>query len=161
MIHQTFSECNHVKNGSLTKGLTYCFTFSVLFVLNLYIIVPSNIRVLPRNDPRQIKWRFASTISTSFLSTCFYPLCFCENNKVDVYDYNQKGDMNLPAIAYMGWARWRSGYVRVLLHTAVLFIGPLFVIFFRAYLRTTTTFTKRRNDGRKGRRTRRKRRGGN
>ena len=139
MIPQAFYECHHVKSTSLTMALTYCLTFSVIFVLSLYIIVPSNIRILPRNDSRQIKWRFVSVISTSILSTYFYPMCFCQDDETD--------GLNLPVMAYMGWIKWKSIHFRVLLHTMVLFIGPLFIMLFRAYLKTKSAFANGKNNG--------------
>lgn len=80
---------------SLTFASVYALIISSVFVLNLYLLVPKSIQKLPRNDPRQIKWRIFSVLATVILCIATYPLTFCHIN-----DHNE--DFSMVAT---GWKR--------------------------------------------------------
>jgi membrane protease YdiL (CAAX protease family) len=65
----------------------YAFVLATMFVLNLYLLVPTSVSKLPRYNERQIKWRILSVIITCSIGIISYPYIFC-NGFVgfDVFD---------------------------------------------------------------------------
>jgi len=94
----------------------FAICVSTLFVLNLYLLVPSRIRKLPRNDTIHIQWRSFSTLITVLVSIILYPLLFCQAH---VDEFSSHG-ASLWEI--LGWSNWT---LTPLLHAMVLYLGPI------------------------------------
>ena len=58
----------------ITTVWLYCVIVSLIFVLNLYLLVPPHVRrFLPRNHPTHIRWRLLSVVISSFLAIAIQP----------------------------------------------------------------------------------------
>jgi len=57
----------------IARTVTYCFFVSFSFVFNLYLLVPSKVRRLPRNDPLHIRWRLLSVCLSTLVAIRIQP----------------------------------------------------------------------------------------
>lgn len=65
----------------------YAFALATMFVLNLYLLVPTSVSKLPRYNERQIKWRLLSVIITCSIGIISHAYIFCNGFiGVDVVD---------------------------------------------------------------------------
>jgi len=96
-------------------AVTFCLALSVGFVASLYILVPSNVRNLGRNDHRQVKARMVAVVVFCFIATLSFRV-FCQ-----VLNYEAWWTL-------MGLVNWKTSRdVKVLWHSMQLFLGPLTV----------------------------------
>ena len=84
-------------------------------------LVPPSVRKLERNDPRQIKWRMFAVTSVCITATVLYPRIFC----VRVEENTEKFPAVISALALMGWNLDVASVIGVLLHTLLLYTGPM------------------------------------
>jgi prenyl protein peptidase len=98
----------------LVRSLVYCMVCATSFVLSLYVIVPSHVRRLDRDDALQIKWRTAATLTVCAIALAVYPRVFPVS----------------PRRVLLTSLLWDQGNAcaRVLLHSALLFFGPLVLL---------------------------------
>jgi prenyl protein peptidase len=94
-------------------AILYCCVLAVSFVGSLYILVPLSVQRLPRDSARHIQWRSAATGLVGILAWWSYPWLFCDEW---AYQYQ-------PIVQVLQRDSLACG--RVLLHTLVLFMGPL------------------------------------
>jgi len=103
---------------SPTFSLIYCLASSACYVLILYIIVPSQIRCLPRNHTSHIKWRMSAVCAYTLLATLLHPLIFCSNSEGILDGFGS-------AMKSLGWSwQWKRDTI-VILHAISLFLGPI------------------------------------
>lgn len=131
--------CNH-RSVALRDCIAFASAASLLFVLNLYLLVPKSIRKLSRDDTRQIKWRMCSVLITIIFNLAVYPFFFCENDKV--HDDNEHVKTLGSILGFGGWT-WRQTFLPFC-HALVLYIGPIVT----SILRRLALFrlTKRRSN---------------
>jgi prenyl protein peptidase len=110
VIHR---DCNHVEL-TMKQAVSYCFALSVIFVGALYAN-PKRIRILERNDVRQIKWRSLTTSIVCVGSLVSYPFLFCTQRSEDPFW----------APSLLDIQRDVKAVSLVLTHTAILYFGPL------------------------------------
>lgn len=132
------SGCHHVKNYySERLTILICGLGSIVFVGALYLLVPKRVRQLNRDDPIQIQWRSLSTFLVC-LGACFvYPYFFCQDEIVDFKDDNAFSMLRI-------LLRPTNSVLGVLLHTIVLYTGPIVVRLTYLY---KSTKQQRINDG--------------
>jgi prenyl protein peptidase len=94
-------------------AVLYCCVLAVSFVASLYILVPLSVQRLPRDSARHIQWRSAATGLVGILAWWSYPWLFC-----DEWTYQYQ-----PIVQVLQRESLACG--RVMLHTIVLFMGPL------------------------------------
>lgn len=97
-------------------AFTYCLFASSIFVGSLYACVPSRIRRLDRNDPRQIRWRAAASCTASLVVSVLYPYFVCEP-----LFFHLSGSKSLPELMKYE----ASACCTVILHTTLLYVGPI------------------------------------
>lgn len=109
--------CKHIQ-PTKTKAVLYCIALSTCFVGCLYAFIPSTIRALDRNHAQQIRRRVMVVTITSAASTLIYPFVFCSDGP----------ELNNPspsALEIMGWQSSVQPLFGVLVHTALLYLGPI------------------------------------
>ena len=119
----TTSHLNNLSETSKRSLMTLAWLESgvpaLIFVLNLYIFIPSRLRGLPRNYPPVIRWRLLSALMSCILSTLW-----------SIYVLNRHGITELSQwMAYMGlsWVNINfKAWIYSLLLTATLFLGPIY-----------------------------------
>jgi prenyl protein peptidase len=87
-------------------------------VASLYVLVPSGVRKLDRDDDLHIKWRMFATSTVALLAILHYPLMICS------LDVAESSAAQKPALALLGFDRSLAPVLRVLLHTCILYLGP-------------------------------------
>jgi hypothetical protein len=103
-----------------STAIAFCGIVSSAFVASLYLLVPKHIRVLHRDDARQIRWRCFATGVVSSVSLFSFQILFCHRDTT---------------------ASTLHSIATVFVHTAVLYLGTIvqqFVICFE--------IIKRRNE---------------
>jgi len=131
MRHQS---CHHT-----TPTKVHCTLFalflSTVFVLNLYILLPSRIRQLPRNDTLHIIWRSGGTACTVLLSIVIYPMLFCHSQRQhqSEVDNLSDGSNDAPLWEILGWSHWT---LTPLLHAMILYLGPIVASVLRLHIFT-------------------------
>ena len=101
-----------VELGSATL---YCSVLSIAYVSFLYAIVPVQIRLLDRDDARQIRWRCLAVLLASMGSILSYRWLFC--SPVNESNGARMGLVFRDILVATG---------STMLHTAILYIGPIF-----------------------------------
>jgi prenyl protein peptidase len=96
------------------QAIGYSLAVSGAFVGSLYLLVPSRIRKLDRNDIRQIQWRSFATSVICVGSLASYRYMFG--------DYQQQSFMGSFSV-YNGVILGDAG--RVVLHSVTLYLGPV------------------------------------
>ena len=109
----------HFTQLSLEYAAFYCFTLSVVFVAALYLLVPSRVRNLDREDATQIKWRFFAVTAVCITATLVYPFLFCRTD-----EKNKKTNAR-SALELMGWTCEPRYVAGVLMHACLLYTGPI------------------------------------
>lgn len=104
----------NVSRTPITFALLYCSATSLGFVASLYGLVPRQVRLLDRNDPRQIQWRSFATAVVCIVSVGIFPWIFCRN----------KESQYLRATIRTGRHDVMSCGA-VVLHTVLLYFGPI------------------------------------
>lgn len=112
--------CHHT-NHSFKSILLYCSAVSSSFVLALYLLVPSHVRRLDRNNKAQIQWRSFVSLAICVFWTFSYPQFFCDPMKEMISEVYP----NKSALQYLGWSWNLPSIIVVNFHTAILFLGPL------------------------------------
>lgn len=100
----------------------YCSVLSIAYVGSLYAIVPFQIRLLDRDDARQIRWRGLAALLASLGSIVSYRWLFCS-------------EVNESSVAGI-WTALRDilgATGRTLLHAVILYIGPITTAFLRVH----------------------------
>jgi prenyl protein peptidase len=98
--------------------VTYSLMVSSAFVGSLYVMVPPKIRLLDRNNPRQIRWRVLATSAVCIGSVAAYPYLFCDDKVAEA-------SIAKPASLSTNFSFHLKVIGGVLLHTATLFLGPI------------------------------------
>ena len=132
------SSCQH-SNPSPTYVAAYCFILSTAFVGGLYV-VPKDIRRLPRDDERQIKWRMLLVLVTCLISTLLYPALFCIDGDGGEDRWKSNSiihNSSTSALRYLGWSWGARRDVAVLLHVMTLYLGPIITALARLHLAKT------------------------
>lgn len=109
-------ECVTV-HSSLGEAVTYSLMVSGAFVGSLYVLVPPKIRLLDRDNPRQIRWRVLATTAVCIGSVAAYPYLFCD----DMADISAARPASLSTFCSFHL----KAIGGVLLHTATLYFGPI------------------------------------
>jgi len=120
-------------------AVAYCCNISAAFVLSLYILVPYRVRQLDRDDPLQIKWRSVATAIVCLFAILVYPICFCAQDAADIKDDREQ---NQPVLERMGFSILRvpfKNHFGPLLHSMVLYMGPIALIVLQAKLMSEST----------------------
>jgi prenyl protein peptidase len=110
-------ECGAV-HSSLGEAVTYSLMVSSAFVGSLYVLVPPKIRLLDRDNPRQIRWRVLATTAVCIGSVAAYPHLFCDD-KVTEASIATSASLSAFCIFHL------KAIGGVLLHTATLYLGPI------------------------------------
>ena len=124
--------CHH-SNPSPTYVAVYCIALSSAFVGGLYV-VPKDVRRLPREDERQIKWRMVFVFLTCLMATLAYPTLFCVD---DNYSGQKSATKATNALRYLGWSWDTRRDLAVLLHVMTLYLGPIMTALARLHLTKT------------------------
>ena len=95
--------------------VTHALVLASMFVLNLYVLVPKSIRILSRNNTKQIKWRIASVLITVTMSVLMYPYLFCDETSDTERKSENLGDL-------LGF--WKLS-LHPLFYGMVLYTGPI------------------------------------
>ena len=116
-----------------THTYVYCLAVSLCFVGSLYVLVPSSIRKLDRDDPRQIERRTFAVCLVSALSVAAYPFLFCgpmDHTETNLSSTERMASVldllglpvafSIDSFRHHGWAT-----LIVLSHTMMLYLGPL------------------------------------
>ena len=134
----THKQC-HVGNDA--RGWFHASFLGFAYVASLYILVPRNVRALPRTDTSQIKSRMrAICLMTSFSVMVYFPLTFCslepQHFPLAPQDARpQQGDSTRTVTEIMSLQITPLlGSSVPLLHTMVLFLGPLSIIIIKSRL---------------------------
>jgi prenyl protein peptidase len=98
--------------------LTYSLVVSSAFVGSLYVMVPPKIRLLDRDNSRQIRWRVLATSAVCIGSVAAYPYLFCDNKVTEA-------SIARPASLSTIFSFHLKVIGGVLLHTATLYLGPI------------------------------------
>jgi len=114
----------------LSRALAYCAAVSVSFVGSLYLLVPSSVRKLDRNDARQIRWR---TLSTSIVcaGALFALPYFIESDSSSsihgLFTVILESQNPSECIKALWDFSVRTGKQTslILLHTSILYLGPI------------------------------------
>lgn len=100
----------HTASISFTSAFLFCSSASIAFVGSLYVFVPSSVRRLDRDNALQIKWR---TFATGLVCIFYYILLHV------LYHLDSRHDRTFSSVSDATKAT-----VRVLGHTALLYLGP-------------------------------------
>lgn len=132
-VRSLVDECHHSEPSWLHAQL-HCLGVSVAFVGSLYVLVPPRIRRLPRNHPEQIERRAVAVATVCAILIVLYPIQFCKGIFTTDNDNNNKPATH-DAVSALQWLGIGGGpgdslhHIRsslvVLLHSAILFLGPL------------------------------------
>jgi Type II CAAX prenyl endopeptidase Rce1-like len=108
-------------DGSTSPRLVYAFTYclfaSSCFVGSLYACVPSRIRWLDRNDPRQIRWRAAASSMACLVVSVLYPYVVCEPL---IFPFFSGSTSLIDAMKHEA-----SACGAVILHATLLYVGQI------------------------------------
>jgi prenyl protein peptidase len=118
-------------SASLLLALTYSFAVSSLFVGSLYLLLPSDVRLLDRNDPRHIKWRAAATAVACFASVALFDFTFLKKSP-------SSGLQSSPSVLRIVLPLGINSVVPVFIHSAVLYTGPIL----QGFVESVDTFKK-------------------
>jgi prenyl protein peptidase len=110
-------ECGTI-HSSLGYAVTYSLMVSSAFVGSLYVLVPQKIRLLDRDNPRQIRWRVLATTAVCIGSIAAYPYLFCDD-KLTENSIARSASLS----AFCSFHLKAIGVV--LFHTATLYLGPI------------------------------------
>ena len=112
---------------SLLQALSYCSILAFFYVISLYYFVPSYIHNRHRDDSVQIRWRASISSCVSFGAMLTYRPLFCNARSWTTnYDMIQLFDPS--------WARQTLiASSAVLLHTVILYFGPIATYFLLTY----------------------------
>ena len=124
------ASCHH-SNPSPTYVAVYCLALSSAFVGGLYV-VPKDVRRLPREDERQIKWRMVLVFMICLTGTLMYPTLFCGDD-----DGGRVINGTTTALHYLGWSWDTRRDLAVLLHVMTLYLGPIMTALARLNLAKT------------------------
>lgn len=124
---------------ALGRATLYCSTLSVAFVGALYAVVPLHIRQLDRDDARQIRWRGAAAGLVCLGSILSFHRFFCERQSERQQQQLESSD-EAKELLFGAFLRTLIATGSVLLHTVILYTGPLACIFVRV-----CDFLQRRN----------------
>jgi prenyl protein peptidase len=97
--------------------MSYCSLLAVSYVISLYCFVPPSVRKLHREDSLQIRWRALASSLISLAAFLAYRPLFCNG-------WTLGFDANWISIALMAKQTLSASSI-VLLHTAVLYFGPI------------------------------------
>mmetsp|Transcript_11005 Transcript_11005/g.17024 ORF Transcript_11005/g.17024 Transcript_11005/m.17024 type:complete len:341 (-) Transcript_11005:97-1119(-) len=129
-------ECRPKQDLPILIALLYSFFVAVSFVISLYVLVPKPIRELARDDPRQIKSRMIAVWAVCLVSILVYPLLFCDEATIQPTDnhgeFDSSNDNFVSALHLMGWSS--QNLMGPLLHSMLLYVGPIFVAFCRIHV---------------------------
>jgi prenyl protein peptidase len=121
-IQSLIQGCHHAQ-PSEKFVYVYSFLLSCVFVAALYVLVPPPVRRLDRDDELHIRWRtFASTV-VSAGAIVTYPLLFCAPSSTSQVDDSW-------SMTHIFGFRHVRG---VLLHTCILYLGPIVASIIRVY----------------------------
>jgi len=112
LLH-ALSSCTIPPVGA-SQATLFCSALSCAFVGSLYCFVPAKIRPLHRDDARQIRWRSLAAGLVSAGSIVSYHWLSCKGESSPTTTTTQS---SLPSTLYATGS--------VLLHTAILYLGPL------------------------------------
>jgi len=110
----------HYRQLSVEYAVIYCFSLSILFVAALYLLVPPKVRLLDRNDALHIQWRMFAVATVCVTATILYPFIFCQT-----VEENNTGRSTVSALKLMGWSLAPHAVIGVLIHTCLLYTGPI------------------------------------
>jgi prenyl protein peptidase len=120
-----FERC-HFKKVEQRTAVIYCFSLALAYVGSLYLLVPSRIRRLDRSDHVQIQYRCIALMVVCLGAIGSYPFIFCDAAE-SLADDN-------PALFFFDRViRQPNRIPGVLLHTIVLYIGPIMASLLRVY----------------------------
>jgi prenyl protein peptidase len=118
-------ECRHSKTTKIFS-VFYCSVLSILFVAALYVLVPKQIRKLDRDHPLHIQRRALSSLIVCSGAVLTYPLLFCEEKSTT--ESSDPGNFSIFQVIFHP-----RGMLGVLLHTLILYLGPIVISFLRFY----------------------------
>jgi Type II CAAX prenyl endopeptidase Rce1-like len=120
VLARTSSILCDANDGSTSRrsgyAFAYCLFASSCFVGSLYAGVPSHIRRLDRNDPRQIRWRAAASSVACLVVSLLYPYFVCEPLL-----FHFSGSTSLTETI----SHEASACGTVILHTTLLYVGKI------------------------------------
>jgi prenyl protein peptidase len=100
----------------LGRAVAYCLIVSCSFVGSIYVCVPSHVRRLDRDDPRQIRWRSTAVSIACIGAVLLYPKMMCQPLQLASENSDSPKDLLLAEIRTCGSA---------LLHISLLYLGPI------------------------------------
>jgi prenyl protein peptidase len=117
IVRACIYECGTV-HSTMGYAVTYSLMVSSAFVGSLYVLVPAKIRLLDRDNPRQIRWRVLATTAVCIGSVAAYPYIFCDDKMTEA-----------SIVRPISLSAFCSFHLKaiggVLLHTATLYLGPI------------------------------------
>ena len=115
---------------TLGQAVAYCSFLAISFVGSLYVLIPSRVRNLDRDNAEQIQWRSLATSIVCAGALLSYPLLFCNSERPP----NDEGAGFFRASIIMSIVlRNVVATASVLLHTSVLYFGPIVQSILTAY----------------------------
>lgn len=116
----------HHAPATLLSSTAHAFVASSVFVLNLYLLVPSDVRKLDRNATRHIQWRGLSTLITTLFCMGMYFVSFCDDTESSI----EEDDL----LCIWGWCKWS---ILPILHTSFLYLGNLVSSLIQLHMRAS------------------------
>ncbi|CAB9508045.1 CAAX prenyl protease 2 [Seminavis robusta] len=132
-VETLFQSCHHIQ-PSFWHAFCYGFGVAAAFVGSLYILVPSRIRRLDRDDPLHIQWRTFATSVVCLVSILVYPWSFCA-------DSSSEGESVLVRLGLwpsQGTGLWHF-FLGPLAHSVLLYLGPITMLLLQAKLMAEST----------------------
>lgn len=117
----------HPKTYTLAQVILYSFVVSSSFVIGIYALVPTSIRhIQDRSNIQQIKWRMAAVLIVSIFWKLMYPVLFCDFDELSSVPPPELLSTAITAwTTNLGWSLNFLDISIVVLHTFVLFLGPI------------------------------------
>ena len=123
-----FEACRHKFFDSTKTAYVYCGVLAIAYVGALYILVPSRIRKLHRDDHTQIQYRIMASLVVCAAAICSYPYLFCQKTDDQTTINPSENLFSLQQIMFQP-----SFVLSVLAHVVALYIGPIMAGMLRVY----------------------------
>lgn len=131
-----FEFCRHRSIDDRSTAILYCLFLAASYVAALYLLVPSKVRKLSRDHHLQIQYRSMASILVAIGAIVTYPYLFCDDNSYSddrSSDDNGKNEAKESLFSLRQIMLQPQFLAPVLLHTVVLYLGPIAASLVRVY----------------------------